>query len=283
MTTSNEQTLSTLTFILNKLNISLFDSYMVNNKLSDNLSDIQIDQIISFLSTQQSLVDDQACFWNYINIQSISDKHLNNIIELNLNSIQIYYTSIKASEEILLSLYNKNINDIIIKRTLLPKIKTKDILLSASKDIELSDILYENTNIDLDIIISIVETILSAVDYKYIYLRILKHFLNSNSFSAEMNNIIYLFSYKDDVPSVIFSEIAKQQFLLKETIEGIMTYHSGDETNSMFARTELIHNEFIPEEYKISILENQEKYPIYNKNNYNPLEYLNSLTKLFLK
>ncbi len=277
----NVRILSTLSILIKSLNIKDFDTYFEENKLSDNLSEKQINQIMLFLSTYKDLVNNRGAFWDYIMLENINDEHLLNLIELDLKFEQIDYTALKASEETLLKLYDKYKNENISSGMILKRIKTKEVLLSAAKNNANTQALLENKNLDQDIAIEIILTILKETE-TFHNIKNINKIIEKFQVSEELNTRIYQYSLTHDVPSIIFCELAKQKELSKEVIEGIMYFNPGEETNSYFARTALIHNEFVPEEYKIKILENQNNFPIYNENTANPiLDYLTSITKAF--
>lgn len=277
----NVRILSTLSILIKSLNIKDFDTYFEENKLSDNLSEKQINQIMLFLSTYKDLVNDRGAFWNYIMLENINDEHLLNLIELDLKFEQIDYTALKASEETLLKLYDKYKKEDISSGMILKRIKTKEVLLSAAKNNANTKALLENKNLDQDIGIEIILTILKETE-TFHNVKNIEKILEKFNISEDLNTRIYKYALTHDVPSIIFTTLAKQKELSKEVIEGIMYFNSGEETNSYFARTALIHNEFVPEEYKIKILENQNDFPIYNENTANPIvDYLTSITKAF--
>lgn len=276
-----ERILNTLSIIIKNLNIKDFDTYFVGDNLSSNLSEKQIDQIMLFLSKDENLIKNRGDFWNFIMLKNIKDTYLLNLIELDLLSEQIYYTALKSSESTLLKLYDKYKNDKIHSGMILEKIKTKEILMEAAKNIVNVESLLKNNNLDNNIELEIINTILKESE-TFHNIKNIDKILEKFNVSENLNTRIYQYALTHDVPSIIFTTLAKQKELSKEVIEGIMYFNLGEETNSYFARTALIHNEFVPEEYKIKILENQNNFPIYNENTANPIvDYLTSITKAF--
>jgi hypothetical protein len=97
-------------------------------------------------------------------------------------------------------------------------------------------------------------------------------------------SIIFTFISGSTLGLWINSVLAKKENITKEVIDYIATYQNENgETNSKYARTELIHNPNVDVEIKAKIIENQNKYKIANSNDFNLSDYIQNMNDFFNK
>ena len=154
--------------------------------------------------------------------------------------------------------------------------------------------ILQNKNLDNDIINKIIDNcLLEAINNKnkqepdeMYYYKITNHFesMIENNVIDENNFSKLIELSKISGVSSLLSALAKKENITKGVIDYIATYQNENgETNSKFARTELIHNPNVDPEIKVKIIENQDKYKIANSNDFNLSDYIQTINDFFNK
>ena len=274
-----------------------------NGKIKDDISDENIELLFKtiVLNIDFNERKNYDMIYSIIINRTITNDVLKYIMkEENLEPEFYYYISENpaCSNELMKELLTtiaeqKNIKPLI--EHILSRVEDKDILLKYSNDIDMHSSILKNESLDNKLINNIIDVCLKEVinnknskkeEIKHSNYKITNHFneiISKNE--LEESNFSKLIEISKIIDSSYFlTELAKKDNITKEAIDYIATYQNENgETNSKFARTELIHNPNVDPEIKVKIIENQDKYEIYNSKNININDYINTLNDFLNK
>ncbi len=273
-----------------------------NGKIKDDISDENIELLFKTIVLNIDFKDDNnfSMIYSLTNNRTISEEVLKYIIkDKDLEPSFYYYISTNSActndlrKEILINIAEpKNIKPLI--EHILSRIEDKDILLKYSNDIDMHSSILKNESLDNKLINNIIDVCLKEVinnktskkeEIKHSNYKITNHFneiISKNELEeSNFSKLIEISKLTDS--SYFLTELAKKDNITKEAIDYIATYENEGETNSRYARTELIHNPNVDVEIKAKIIENQNKYKIANSNDFNLSDYIQTINDFFNK
>ena len=271
-----------------------------DGKIKENLSNNDIKILTKLMVLNIDFKNDLYIAFDFINNKSLNEDIFKFIVKhKDLEPEFYYYINYNPScteeirKEILKDIAEPRGFKPLIQE-ILKKIDDKDILLKYTNDLDMKFHILQNKNLDNDIINKIIDNcLLEAINNKnkqepdeMYYYKITNHFesMIENNVIDENNFSKLIELSKISGVSSFLSALAKKENITKEVIDYIATYQNENgETNSKFARTELIHNPNVDPEIKVKIIENQDKYEIYNSKNININDYINTLNDFFNK
>lgn len=273
-----------------------------NGKIKDDISDENIELLFKtiVLNIDFNERKNYGMIYSIIINRTITNDVLKYIMkEENLEPEFYYYISGNpaCSNELMKELLTtiaeqKNIKPLI--EHILSRIEDKDILLKYSNDIDMHSSILKNESLDNKLINNIIDVCLKEVinnktskkeEIKHSNYKITNHFneiISKNELEeSNFSKLIEISKLTDS--SYFLTELAKKDNITKEAIDYIATYENEGETNSRYARTELIHNPNVDVEIKAKIIENQNKYKIANSNDFNLSDYIQTMNDFFNK
>lgn len=270
--------------INNNENIKLYLNK--NNQVKDDLNEKNIESLLKFIVMNIDFEKNVALLYNFCQIQSLNDEIFKYILQFEYLRPEFKYyitANPSCSDDLKLNLLYDEKSDIYLKESILKKINNIDSLIDFSNQLEYHSSIISNDNLNNEMINIILDTIENNEEKNYSSLKNINTLLEKKQLEANQLDKIIDIALKSD-STYCLTNLAKQENITNNVVEKIMIFKREDETNSHFAREALIHNPNVDEKYKIEIIENQDKYPVYNINNSNPiLDYLTKIQDFFNK